>query len=110
MGQILKTMTVQEAAELWSDPLRNHLQKWEAEFNQPLEGLHAGHIITYQRERIREVGAGVVNLEVDALLGLLQQAGIGEEIRLHYRPLLEDIELTPEEMNSLPRHIRTYIY
>src|ERR1700677_2809168 len=67
MELILKTMTIQEAAALWSDPLRAHLGKWEREFNQRLELLHAGHILTYQAERHKEVDASVVNLEVDAL-------------------------------------------
>jgi hypothetical protein len=43
MAQILKTMTIQEAAALWNDPLLVHLSKWEREFNQPLEDLHSGH-------------------------------------------------------------------
>jgi hypothetical protein len=45
MAKILPMMTIQEAAALWSDPQRVHLGKWEREFNQPLEGLHAGHVI-----------------------------------------------------------------
>jgi hypothetical protein len=52
MAQILKSMTVQEAARL---PGRVHfapnLGKWEREFNQPLECLPSGHVINYENER-----------------------------------------------------------
>lgn len=110
MTEILKTITVQEAAALWPDPKRAHLKKWEAEFNQPLEGLHAGHVITYQTERIREVDASVVITEVDALCALLKQAGTGEEIKKYYNPLEEGVKLAPEELDALPRRARMYIY
>lgn len=109
MLQILKTMTIQEAAALWSDPLRAHLGKWEREFNQPLEGLHVGHVITYQTERHREVDASVVNLEVDALRALLKEAGCGQDIEQRYEPLNEGIRLKQEEFAALPSRIRAYI-
>lgn len=53
--QILRTMTIREAAALWDDPRRAHLGKWERECNQPLEGLHHGHIIMYLNKRSLEV-------------------------------------------------------
>ena len=109
MPQILKTMTIQEAAALWSDPLRVHLGKWEREFDQPLEGLHVGHVVTYQTERHLEVDASVVNIEVDALRALLKAAGTGKEVERGYPPVREDIELTEVELEALPRRIRTYI-
>jgi hypothetical protein len=107
--KILKTMTVQEAAALWDDPLRAHLGKWEREFNQPLEDLHGGHVITYQIERHAEVDASVVNLEVDALRKLLKAAGTGKEVERGYSPLREDIELTEAELEALPTRVLSYI-
>src|SRR5665213_2194163 len=98
MTQSLTTMTIQEAAALWPDPRRPRLNKWGSEFNQPLEDLHSGHVITYQTQRHAEVDASVVNIEVDALRGLLKYAGIGEEIERYYHPLNENIELMPGEL------------
>jgi hypothetical protein len=109
MTQILKTMTIQEAAALWDDPLRVHLGKWERDFNQPLENLHSGHIATYEKERLAEVGYPIVWTEVKALRTLLKHAGVGQEIESHYRSPLEKVKLTPEEMQELPARARAYI-
>ena len=102
-------MTVQEAAALWDDPQRANLGKWEREFNQPLEDLHVGHVITYQTERREEVEAALVNLEVDALRALLKAAGCGKEIEQRYQPLTESTRLKQEELAALPSRARAYI-
>ena len=109
MADILRTMTIREAADRWPDPRRIHLTKWEKEFNQPLQGLHSGHVCTYRRERSQEAPASVVDAEVDALRALLKQAGAGEEIERYYQQMTEQVTLTPEELNALPLRVLTYI-
>jgi hypothetical protein len=38
LGMVLGgTVTIQQTAALWDDPRRAHLDKWECEFNQPLQ-------------------------------------------------------------------------
>lgn len=103
-------MTIREAAALWNDPRRVHLEKWEKDFNQPLAGLHIGHVHTYRTQRAREVDISIVNMEVEALRAMLKQAGTGEEIDRYYRPIEEAITLTPEELNGLSHRVRTYIF
>jgi hypothetical protein len=102
-------MTIREAADIWSDPRRIHLTKWKKEFNQPLEGLHSGHVYTYRRERLQEVPASVVDAEIDALRALLKEAGEGEKIERYYQRMAEDVTLTAEELNALPPRVLTYI-
>jgi hypothetical protein len=55
MTEILKTMTVGEAAALWDDPQGIHLQKWAQRFEISLEECHSGHIVTYEKEGLGEV-------------------------------------------------------
>src|SRR6185437_9864135 len=102
MADIIRTMTIREAADMWPDPRRINLAKWEKEFNQPLEGLHSGHVHTYRRERLQEVPASVVDAEIDALLALLKEAGAGDEIERCYQRTAKDVTLTAEELNTLP--------
>ncbi len=102
-------MTILEAAALWSDPQREHLEKWGERFAVRLKDFHIGHIRTYQEERVREVTAFVVNLEVAALLALLREVNAGADIAGCYRPL-KDSDLTPDEMNCLPPRVQAYIH
>jgi hypothetical protein len=109
MARILKTMTVKQAAPLWDDPRRVHLQRWAETFNVPLDEFCSGHIATYEKERLAEVGYPIVWTEVKALRTLLKHAGVGQEIESHYRSPLEKVKLTPEEMQELPARARAYI-
>ncbi len=71
MAEIRSTMTIREAAVVWTDPLRVQLQRWADTFEVPLAELHIGHIRTYQADRSREMPTSVVDTEVVALLELL---------------------------------------
>ena len=51
MEQILKTMTVREAAPLWDDPRSIHLKRWGETFEVPLDEFHHGHIVMYEQDR-----------------------------------------------------------
>jgi hypothetical protein len=79
MTEILKTMTIREAAAIWDDPQGIHLQKWAQRFEISLEECHSGHIVTYEKEGLGEVNYGAVWTEILALRALLQAAGAGEE-------------------------------
>jgi hypothetical protein len=80
MAQILKSMTVKEAAPLWDDLRRVHLQRWAETFDVPLEDFRLGHIETYEKERRAEVSYAVMWTEVLALRALLKHVGSGEDI------------------------------
>lgn len=110
MAQILKTMTVREAAPLWDDPRSVHLKRWGETFNVPLDEFHYGHIVTYEKERLTEqVSYQVVWTEVKALRALLQHLGLGQQIESQYTTPLERVKLTEEEMNGLSPRARAYI-
>ena len=84
MEQILKTMTVREAAPLWDDPRSIHLKRWGETFEVPLDEFHHGHIVMYEQDRLREkVSYPVVWTEVCAFRALLKHVGLGEEIESH---------------------------
>jgi hypothetical protein len=55
--EIVGTMTIKEAASLWEDPRREHLKRWGETFGVPLQELHSGHVVTYQKDRGEEVSA-----------------------------------------------------
>jgi len=63
----------------------------------------------YQRDRGKEATAAQVDAEIDALLALLKQIGLGEEIEHRYQPLGEAGELTEADVNALPEPVRKYI-
>jgi hypothetical protein len=71
--------------------------------------LHPGHIVTYQKDRCEEATASQVDAEVESLLALLKQIGLGGEIDRYHRPLSETGELTPAEIRALPEPVRKYI-
>ncbi len=87
--EIIGTMTIREAAALWSDPRRNHLKRWAKTFGVPLQELHPGHVVTYQKDRGEEATASQVDAKVESLLALLKQLGLGGEIDRYNRPLSE---------------------
>lgn len=107
--EIVGTMTIGEAAPNWPDPRREHLKHWANTFAVRLQDLHIGHIRTYQQERGEQVPGSQVDVEVDAVLGLLKQIGLGKEILSCYQSLTEARELTPAELNSLPESVQRYI-
>jgi hypothetical protein len=94
---IIATMTIAEAAALWSDPQKEHLRRWAKTFGVPLQELHPGHVATYQKDRGKETTAAQVDVEVEALLALLKQIGLGTR------------ELTQAEITALPEAVRKYI-
>jgi hypothetical protein len=107
--EIVGTMTIREAAALWADPRRNHLKRWAETFGVPLQELHPGHVVTYQKDRGEEATASQVDAEVESLVALLKQLGLGGEIDRYVRPLSESGELTPAEIRALPEPARKYI-
>lgn len=107
--KIVGTMTIREAVALWSDPRSELLKRWAETFGVPLQELHPGHVMTYQMDRGEEVPASQVDVEVGALLALLKEIGLGQEIERLNRPLSKMGELTPAEFNALPESVRKYI-
>ena len=92
--EIIGTMTIHEAAALWSDSRCVQLKRWVETFGVPLQELHPGHVVTYQKDRGEEVTASQVDAEVGALLALLKQIGLGDEIERGNRFLGESEEIT----------------
>jgi Trp operon repressor len=110
MADILKTMTVHEAAPLWDDPRSVHLTRWGETFTIRLDEFHYGHIATYEQERLAEnVSYPTVWAEVKALRALLQNVGLGEEIESHYTTSLDRVKLTAEERDGLTPRARAYV-
>lgn len=108
-NEILGTMTIQVAAAHWSDPQNESLKHWAETFQVPLQDLHIGHVRTYQQERDGKVIASQIDIEVAALLALLKQIGLGDEIAHLYQPLSEAGMLTPVEIAGLSEPVRKYI-
>jgi hypothetical protein len=108
-NRIVGTMTIREAAALWSDPRRQHLKRWAETFGVPLQDLHPGHVVTFQKDRGEETTSAQVDTEVAALLTLLKQIGLGGEIERRNRPLSEAGEITPAEIRALPEPAQRYI-
>jgi hypothetical protein len=106
---IVGTMTIREAAATWSDPQSEYLKRWAETFGVRLQDLHPGHVRTYQLDRGKEATASQVDREIDALLALLKQVGLGDEIERYYQPLGEAGEITQAEFNALPEPVRKYI-
>jgi hypothetical protein len=107
--EIVGTMTIREAAARWPDPRSEHLKRWAETFGVRLQDLHPGHVRTYQMDRGQEATASQVDSEIDALLALLKQVGLGDEIKRYYQPLGEAGEITQAEFNALPEPVRKYI-
>jgi hypothetical protein len=108
-NRIVGTMTIREAAALWSDPRSELLKRWAEAFGVTLAELHPGHFVTYQKDRGQETSSAQVDAEVAALLELLKQLGLGSEVGRYIRPLSETEELTPAEIRALPESVRKYI-
>jgi len=102
-------MTILEAATLWSDPRCEQLKRWAETFGVRLQDLHPGHVRTYQQDRGTEASASQVDSEIDALLTLLEQIGLGDDIKRYYHPFSETDELTKAEINTLSEPVRKYI-
>lgn len=102
-------MTIQEAAAHWQDPRSEQLGVLGEVFGVCLHDVHIGHIRTYQRERGQYVSGAQVDAEVDALLALLQQIGLGGEVRPFYQSFAQAEELTPAELNALSEPVRRHI-
>jgi hypothetical protein len=107
--KIVGTMTIREAAALWSDPRKEMLNRWAETFGVQLQDLHPGHVVTYQKDRGEETTASQLDAEVEALLALLKQIGLGGEIERRNRLLCESGELTQAEIMALPEPARKYI-
>ena len=107
--EIVGTMTIKEAAANWEDPRRQHLMRWGETFGVPLQELHPGHVVTYQKDRGDETTAAQVDAEVTALLALLKQIGLGCEIERRNRLLVDAGEITAAEFKALPETTRKYI-
>jgi hypothetical protein len=107
--KIVGAMTIREAADRWPDPRRELLKRWTETFGVTLGELHPGHVVTYQKDRGEETSASQVDAEVEALLALLKEIGLGGEIERYNRPLSEAWELTPAEYRALPESARRYI-
>jgi hypothetical protein len=107
--RIVETMTIREASPLWHDPRREHLQHWAETFGVCLKDFHAGHIRTYQLERSQQVAGAQVDAEVEALLALLAEVDLGQEIRRYCRSFAEDGEITAAEFGAFPEAARLYI-
>ncbi len=108
-NEIVGTMTIHDAAAHLSAPQIEHLKHWAETFLVPLQDLHIGHVLTYQKERGREVIASQVDVEVAALFDLLKQIGLGDEIARSYQPLCETEMPTSADIASLPEPVRKYI-
>jgi len=105
---IVDTMTIQEAAAVWTDQRRVHLRRWAETFEVPLKELHYGHVLTYLKDRGEETTSSEVDAEVEALLALLKEKGLGGEIERYIRPISETGELTAVEIRALPEAARKY--
>ena len=109
MERISAEMTVREALPLLSPAIQINLQYWAAEFDIPLREFCLDHIRTYENQRLLSESRHVVNAEVSTLLGLLESAGVGEELRRGYEPLRDPAELSPKERAALPERALQYI-
>jgi hypothetical protein len=107
--EIIGTMTIKEAAANWEDPRREQLGRWGETFGVPLQELHPGHVVTYQKDRSEEASASQVDAEVGALLALLKQIGLGDEIERRNQSLADAGEITIAEFNAFPEPARKYI-
>ena len=87
MFKINSMMTVKEAAENLGEFSRTRLRRWGETFGIPLKEFHIGHIRTYQSDRVKEVAARIVDMEVAALLMLLRELDLSDQIDRLYRPL-----------------------
>jgi hypothetical protein len=106
---IAGTMTIREAAARWSDSRKENLKRWAETFGVPLQELHPGHVVTYRKDRGEETTSSQVDAEVEALLALLKQIGLGGEIGRYNRSFSETGELTPAEIRALPEPVQRYI-
>ena len=102
-------MTVKDALEFCGPTQRQRLSRLSEKYVLKLRELHIGHIRTYESERLREVDLHVVNAEVDALLRLVEAAGVGDLSLRKYRPLQESYVLTFDEVKALPMRAQKFI-
>jgi hypothetical protein len=107
--EIIGTMTIKEAADIWQDPRREHLLQWAEAFGVQLRDLHLGHIRTYQKQRGEQVSGAEIDVEVEALLALLKQIDPGNEIFRYCPSFAETGELTAAELRGLPEPVRRYV-
>lgn len=107
--EIVGTMTIKEAASLWEDPRREHLEYVAEIVVERLQDLQPFHVLTYQRNRSDQVTASQVDAEIDAFLALLKHIGLGNGFEGHYRSLGEQDELTRTDISALPEPVRKYI-
>jgi hypothetical protein len=105
--RILDTMTISEAWPLIPATKQALLKHWADTFDVALADFHAGHFVTYQRERLPQASARITQDEVSALLDLLHEQGLGKNIP----PSREnsDPNIGEEEFAALPERVREYI-
>jgi|ERR1035437_3202027 hypothetical protein len=107
--EIIGTMTIKEAASLWEDPRREHLEHLAEIVIERLQDLQPFHVLTYQRNRSDQVTASQVDAEIEALLALLKHIGLDNGFEGYYRSLGEQDELTRVDISALPEPIRKYV-
>jgi hypothetical protein len=108
-NQIVDTMTIREAAARWTDSRSEKLHYWAETFGIALKDFHAGHIRTYQVDRGEQVAASQVDAEVGALLALLAELGLDQEVQRYNHSLEDASEITTADFKSLPVTVQTYI-
>jgi hypothetical protein len=109
VSEISGAMTIAEAATQWPDERREKLKLWVDKTGTRLQDLGIWHLQAYERERGEVATASEIDAEVDALLALLATIGLGDEVRLYYRPLCQEGQVTAAEIKALPEPVRRYI-
>jgi hypothetical protein len=109
MTGVNREMTVKEALPFCFPAQAMSVAPWAEMFNIRLCDFQIAQIVTYQTERSLQADLHTVNCEVSIFLDLLQNLGLGEEIRGAYRPLLRPDELSTEEKDGLPERVQQYI-
>ncbi|MEO6807381.1 MAG: hypothetical protein ABI286_02705 [Edaphobacter sp.] len=107
--RILDTMTIAEASAFVEQDQQTLLQRWAETFAVSLQDFHIGHILTYNDDRSLEVPPDTVNKEVETLILLLLQQGLGEEIIKRYQPPQDAFALSKTELQALPLRARLHI-
>ncbi len=108
-SEISGAITIAEAATQWPDERREKLKFWADRTSVHLQDLGFWHLQFYQRERGEVATASEIDAVVDALLALLAAIGLGGEVRLYYRPLCQEGQITAAEIKALPEAVRRCI-
>jgi hypothetical protein len=85
--EIHAQMTLAEVLQFCGPAQAMNLKPLAEMFDVKLCDFHIGHIVTFQTRRATEMDQHTTDCEVGTLLHLLEDLGLGEEIRKVYRPL-----------------------